>query len=188
MENKLPKRKHPRLNNFDYGANGAYFVTICTQNRRCVLSRIVGRGLAPAEENGIEYTTLGRIAEQQLLLLQERYPSLTIGQYVIMPNHIHAIFILNDKAAGVNRRPTTVDISGEASTRGITPRPTILDIVCAYKSLTARECKKKGFEGKLFQTSFYEHIIRNRNDYIEVVKYIYENPIRWYHDELYSDE
>ena len=103
MENKLPKRKHPRLNNFDYGANGAYFVTICTQNRRCVLSRIVvGRGLAPAEENGIEYTTLGRIAEQQLLLLQERYPRLTIGQYVIMPNHIHAIFILNDKAVGVN--------------------------------------------------------------------------------------
>lgn len=92
------------------------------------------------------------------------------------------------ETAGVNTRPATVDISGEASTRGITPRPTILDIVCAYKSLTARECKKIGFEGKLFQTSFYEHIIRNRNDYVEVVKYIYENPIRWYYDELYSDE
>ena len=63
------------------------------------------------------------------------------------------------------------------------PRPTITDIVCAYKSLTTRECKKNGFDGKLFQTSFYEHIIRGREDYEEIVKYIYENPIRWYYDE-----
>ena len=48
-EKELPQRKHPRLDNYDYGSAGAYFVTICTQNRRCVLSRIVGRGLAPDE-------------------------------------------------------------------------------------------------------------------------------------------
>lgn len=92
---------------------------------------------------------------------------------------------MGTEAAGVNPLPTTVDTAaGEVPTRD--PRPTIMDIVCAYKSLTARECKKKGFEGKLFQTSFYEHIIRNRNDYVETVKYIYEIPIRWYYDELYS--
>ena len=68
------------------------------------------------------------------------------------------------------------------------PRPTIADIVCAYKSLTTRECKKNGFEGILFQTSFYEHIIRGREDYEEIVKYIYENPLRWYYDELYAEE
>jgi hypothetical protein len=51
-EKELPKRKHPRLDNYDYSSAGAYFVTICTQNRRCVLSRIVGRGLAPAETTG----------------------------------------------------------------------------------------------------------------------------------------
>ena len=60
-KNKLPKRKHPRLDNYDYSSAGAYFVTICTQNRRCVLSRIVGRGLAPAEANGMEYTSFGKI-------------------------------------------------------------------------------------------------------------------------------
>ena len=62
---ELPQRKHPRLANYDYGSAGAYFVTICTQNRRCVLSRIVGRGLAPAEASGMEYTSFGKIAEQQ---------------------------------------------------------------------------------------------------------------------------
>ena len=169
-EKELPKRKHPRLDNYDYSSTGAYFVTICTQNRRCVLSRIVGRGLAPAETTAIEYTSLGEIAEKQLFLLADRYPYLTIDQYVIMPNHIHAILILNGETAGAS------------------PRPTLTDIVCTYKSLTTRECKKNGFREKLFQTSFYEHIIRSREDYEEIVKYIYENPIRWCYDELYTEE
>ena len=169
-EKELPKRKHPRLDNYDYSSVGAYFITICTQNRRCVLSRIVGRGLAPAETTAIEYTSLGEIAEKQLFLLADRYPYLTIDQYVIMPNHIHAILILNGETAGAS------------------PRPTLTDIVCTYKSLSTRECKKSGFREKLFQTSFYEHIIRSREDYEEIVKYIYENPIRWCYDELYTEE
>ena len=208
-EKELPKRKHPRLENYDYSSAGAYFVTICTQNRRCVLSRIVGRGLAPAITSGIEYTLFGKIAEEQLLLLEKRYPCLTVEQYSIMPNHIHAILILANEAAGASPRPTRMNEAAGASPRptimdivcahkslttreneaaGASPRPTIMDIVCAYKSLTTRECKKNGFDGKLFQTSFYEHIIRGQEDYDEIAKYIYENPMQWYCDELYAEE
>ena len=168
-EKELPKRKHPRLDYYDYSSAGAYFVTICTENRRCVLSHIVGRGLAPAETTETEYTSFGEIAEKQLFLLEDRYHHLSIDQYVIMPNHIHAIMLLTEEAAGAS------------------PRPTITDIVCAYKSLTTIECKKNGFDGKLFQTSFFEHIIRGREDYEEIVKYIHENPARWYYDELYNE-
>ena len=167
---ELPRRKHPRLDNYDYSSVGAYFVTICTQNRRCTLSRIVGRGLAPAETNGVEHTKLGEIAKKQLLSLEKRYSCLKIDAYVIMPNHIHVVFIMDNETAGAS------------------PRPTIMDIVCAYKSLTTRECRKNGFADKLFQTSFYEHIIRNRADYDDIVKYICENPMRWYYDELYEKE
>ena len=177
---ELPKRKHPRLNYFDYSMSGAYFVTICTQNRRCTLSRVVGRGLAPAdvvgrglapaEESVVEYTTFGEIARKQLLLLEERYPFLSVDQYVIMPNHIHVILLLGETTAGAS------------------PRPTVMDIVCAYKSLTMLECKKNGLTGKLFQTSFYDHIIRGRGDYEKIAKYIHENPARWHYDELYSKE
>ena len=208
-EKELPKRKHPRLENYDYSSAGAYFVTICTQNRRCVLSRIVGRGLAPAITSGIEYTLFGKIAEEQLLLLEKRYPCLTVEQYSIMPNHIHAILILANEAAGASPRPTRMNEAAGASPRptimdivcaykslttreneaaGASPRPTIMDIVCAYKSLTTRECKKNGFDGKLFQTSFYEHIIRGQEDYDEIAKYIYENPMQWYCDELYAED
>jgi REP element-mobilizing transposase RayT len=87
-----------------------------------------------------------------------------------MPNHIHVIFILENETAGAS------------------PRPTIMDIVCAYKSLTSIDCKKNGLADKLFQTSFHEHIVRGREDYSEIAKYIYENPMHWYYDELYADE
>ena len=70
-EKELPQRKHPPLDNYDYSSAGAYFVTISTQNRRCVLSRIVGRGLAPAETSAMEYTSFGKISEQQLLSLED---------------------------------------------------------------------------------------------------------------------
>ena len=112
MENNLPKRKHPRLGHYDYSTVGAYYITICTQNRRCLLSRIVGRGLAPAE---IQYTAYGQIAREQLLLLEQRYPSLKIDQYVIMPNHIHAILLL-EETAGASPRPT-ISVLGKQSVR-----------------------------------------------------------------------
>ena len=166
MENNLPKRKHPRLHHYDYSTAGAYFITICTQNRRCLLSRIVGGGPSPAE---IHYTVYGQIAQEQLLLLEQRYPFLKIDRYVIMPNHIHAILLLQESA-------------------GASPRPTIMDIVCAYKSLTASACRKVQPVDKLFQTSFYEHVIRGREDYDEIAEYIVNNPKQWEMDKLYAKE
>ena len=166
MKNSLPKRKHARLEHYDYSTAGAYFVTICTQSRECLLSRIVGRGLAPAE---IQYTAYGQIAQEQLLLLEHRYPSLKIDKYVIMPNHIHMILMLEETAKDCRH-------------------PTIMDIVCAYKSLTTRECKKVQPIGKIFQSSFYEHVIRGRADYNEIADYIANNPKQWELDKLYSKE
>jgi len=162
----LPQRKHPRLKYYDYSNTGAYFVTICTHNRRCLLSYIVGRGLAPAETL---YTEYGQIARQQLLLLEKRYPLLKVEQYVIMPNHIHAIFLLRESLEE-------------------NQRITLTDIVCAYKSLTTIECKKARPIDKLFQTSFYEHVIRGREDYNQIAEYIVNNPKQWELDSLYAEE
>ncbi len=166
MEKDFKKRKHPRLKNFDYSSSGAYFITICTQNRKCLFSRIVGRGLAPAE---VEYSSFGEIAKEELFLLEERFPCV-IDSFVIMPNHIHIILILNNETAGAS------------------PRPTVMNIICAYKSLTTKKCKNFGLNEKLFQTSFYEHVIRKNQDLIETQNYIYENPARWQEDQLYSEK
>ena len=174
MENSLPQRKHPRLKHYDYSTAGAYYITICTHNRQCLLSRIIGGGMEPAE---IQYTPYGIIAEEQLFLLEKRYPSLKVDQYVIMPNHIHVIFVL-ENTAGV---PKGISF-------GHSPRPTIKDVVCAYKSLTTIRCKVVRPIGKLFQTSFYEHVIRGREDYEEIAEYIINNPKQWELDKLYLKE
>ena len=166
MEHFLPQRKHPRLKNYDYSTAGAYYITICTHDRRCLLAHIAGQELAPAE---IQYTEHGEIAKRQLLLLEERYPNLKVDQYVIMPNHIHAILVLEEAA-------------------GASPRPTITDIVCAFKSLTTRACKKVWPIDKLFQNSFYEHVIRGKKDYDEIAQYIANNPKQWELDKLYTKE
>ena len=93
-----------------------------------------------------------------------------IDRYVIMPNHIHAILILEQEKAGAS------------------PRPTLMDIICSYKSLTTKECKKIQPIEKLFQTSFYEHVIRGNVDYQEIAEYIENNPKQWELDKLYSME
>ena len=166
MENRLPQRKHPRMEHYDYSTAGAYFITICTHNRKCLLSSIVGDSLSSAK---VQYSGYGKIAEEQLFQLDKRYPSLRVDQYVIMPNHIHAILFLEEISETI-------------------PHPTITDIICAYKSLTTRECKKVHPIDKLFQTSFYEHVIRGSKDYDEIVEYIINNPKQWELDKLYSEE
>ena len=101
--------------------------------------------------------------------MEKRYPFLKIDQYVIMPNHIHVILMLSEAA-------------------GASPRPTVPDIVCAYKSLTTRECNKAIPVDKVFQDSFYEHIIRGKEDYIGIAEYIINNPKQWEMDALYVRE
>lgn len=163
----LPRRKHPRLKQYDYASAGAYFVTICTEKRKPLLSSVsVGRGLAPAE---IHLTKLGRVAEEQLLALEARYDSVFVDKYVVMPNHIHSIILLRGETAGPR------------------PRPTLMDVICAYKSLTTRFCKQvEAFAGKkVFQTSFYEHVIHSEAEYLEIWRYIDNNPAKWTEDEFY---
>ncbi len=96
---ELSQRKHPRLNNYNYSSVGAYYITICTQNRRCLLSHIVGRGLAPAVP---ELTKYGKVAEEELLNIEIRYPFVKIDKYVIMPNHIHLILMIGGETAGAS--------------------------------------------------------------------------------------
>lgn len=176
-KNKLPKRKHKRLKEYDYSSDGYYYVTICSKNMKCIFGKIdknVGRGLAPAERRYsdivITLSPYGLVAEKQLFALEQRYDYVRIDKFVIMPNHIHAIIILDGKAAGAS------------------PRPTLPDIICAYKSLTTCECNKmSNVKGrKIFQESFYEKVIRNEEGYLEVWQYIDENPRKWQNDEYFA--
>ena len=202
MNKALPKRTHARLKCYDYATPGVYFITICARDRKCVFSKIV---TDENEQVANDYTEFGKIAERNLLALEQRFINLRIDKYVIMPNHIHALFVLTDcdsEAAGASPRPTigaspcpTIGASPRPTigaspcpTIGASPRTTISDIVCAFKSLTAKECRKISPTAKLFQTSFYDHIVRTELDYADVVRYIENNPLAWQLDELYEKQ
>ena len=154
----LPKRKHPRLKEYDYSLPGYYYVTIHAADTSTVLST-VGRGLAPA----VTLSPVGKVAEQQLQALEERYPFVRLDKYVIMPTHIHVIFQFSDTLAADR------------------PRPTLTDVICAYKSITTRLCNQHFHTPgqKRFQSSFYETVLRNEHAYRECWRYIDENPLKW---------
>ena len=200
MENDRPRRKSTHLKYFDYSSRGAYFVTICTKDRKRLFSEIVlsssrifnyttdqpvGEGLAPPVSfptfisddtvAEIRLKSCGQIVKEQLLLLENRYPTVSISEYVIMPDHIHAIIFLNND---------TIEDDNLSNSGGASPSPTLNDVVCSFKSLTARACKQKYGIEKLFQRSYAEHIIRDYKDYETRKAYIQQNPIRWYCKQL----
>ena len=161
----LPHRKSPRLKDYDYSQNGYYFVTICSHNKQHIFSNIVGQGLAPAENKLTEY---GNIAKQELLDLENRY-KIKIDKYVIMPNHIHAIIVIEGAAAGAS------------------PCPTLSDIICTFKSMVTRRCHNLSSKQKIWQTSFHDHIIRDKKDYLKIWNYIDTNPQKCGEDCFYTE-
>ncbi len=93
-ENILPKRKPTRLKDFDYSSPGAYFITICTENRRKILSRIVGGDVLDAAKN-VELLPWGKIADKYINQLNDFYENITVDRYVIMPNHIYIMLFVS---------------------------------------------------------------------------------------------
>ena len=177
MENELPKRKPTRLRDFDYSSVGAYFVTICTESRRKILSRIVGGDVLDAPQNDvlqdgscIELLPHGRVADRYLRQMGEFYEHIKVEQYVIMPNHIHLMLFVSDSGSSGRSTPTKQHSA-----------------VSRFVSTFKRFCNKE-YGANVWQRHFNDHIIRNRTDYEEHLRYIAENPMRWFYDELYSED
>ena len=184
-EGKRPERKGTRLHNFDYGSTGAYFVTVCTQNRQRVLSEIVAPDLTAtncSQDLGsvgdgaldvpqIRLTEIGKIVERYLLS-SEQIPGVEIDEYAIMPDHIHAIIFIKNPLSGTSRAPS----------------PTAANEALPHIVSTFKRFCNKDIGVSIFQRSYYDHVIRDRQDYELRKKYIYENPIKWYYDKVYEDE
>ena len=165
---ELPKRKPNRLENFDYGAGYSHFITICTQNREKILSNItVGTGVLDCPKTDLTY--FGKIADKYIKQLNDFYENISVDYYVIMPNHIHML----------------ISVCQEYGQSG-TPVPTRQNtVVSRFVSTFKRFCNKE-FGFNPWQGRFHDHVIRNKTDYEEISKYIYENPLNWETDEFYN--
>jgi len=146
---ELQKRKRNRLENYDYSQNGAYFITICVKDRKEILSKIKKGDLEKSPS--VILTHYGNTIEKFINNVSE------IEKYVIMPDHIHMIIRINNGSMWAS-----------------TPTKRIGSIVRSIKTLTTKEIGET-----IFQRSFYDHIIRNEKDYVETMKYIENNPIKY---------
>jgi putative transposase len=158
---KLPKRKNIRLANYDYSRGGYYFITICTRDKKRILWEVEEAGNLPSEKPPL--SKIGRIIDSEINKINSIYQNVAINKYVIMPNHIHMIIVLND----VNESSKNT--------------PTLSRIVQQFKGAIT---KQVGFS--LWQKSFYEHIIRHEKEYLEIWDYIETNPLKWNEDEYFN--
>ena len=156
---ELQKRKSNRLQNFDYSTNGAYFITICTYNKECILSKIVGEGLCALPT--INLSPIGEEIEKSIKYINDYYDNIKIVKHIIMPNHIHLLIEINNQTGG----------HGD---------PPLQSIIGQLKSYTTHKYGKQ-----LWQRSYYDHIIRNEEDYLNVWEYINNNVKKWTEDKYY---
>ena len=158
----MEQRKLIRLPKYDYSQQGVYFVTFCTQHRDCILST-VGRDDLGAPF--LRLSPIGEIVERYIHSISIAYPHVSIDSYVIMPNHVHILIsVARDDGAPGSSRPTAL----------------VSRMIAALKRFSNRDAGQK-----LWQTSFYDHIIRDDADYAARYNYILDNPRRWAEDEYF---
>ncbi len=164
---ELPKRKQIRLEDYDYSAPGAYFITVCTVNREKLFwSARRGELRSPADtsESGdqrsplrVELSDIGSIAENEIQKLNTVYDAVRVDQYCIMPDHIHMILVIEADADGRTQFA-----------------PTVSRVIKQFKGSITKRIGRP-----IWQRSFYDHGIRNQQDYNEIWEYIENNPLKY---------
>ena len=162
----LQSRKGTRLKEYNYSENGAYFITICTHNRKQILSNIiVGTGVLDCPK--IKLLKYGEIADKHIKQLNDFYDNISVDKYVVMPDHIHLLLSVQNGQSGTPV-PTNIDLKIDNKNSQ----------VAKFVSTFKRFCNKEYGEN-IWQSRYYDHVIRNKNDYNEICVYIENNPARW---------
>ena len=160
---ELPKRKQNRLTEYDYSTPNAYFITICTENRRNLFWKDIGTVIDRPEN--VPLTNLGIIVRQSVMNIPKHYPTISVDRFVVMPNHVHLLLQIHTNTDG---RPMAA--------------PTISTGINQFKGIVS---KKAGFS--VWQKGFHDHVVRNEKDYLEIWNYIDGNPSKWAEDTLYTN-
>ncbi len=153
-----------RIPDWDYSARGWYFVTFCTKDKECSLGRAV--------DGQMLLSDAGVIAEAEMKALSTHYQNVAVDRYVIMPNHVHAIVVVEgthiySPKAGVAPSPIGMN------------RPSLSTIVGGYKAGVSRRCHAQGIVDFAWQARFHDHILRSNVSVNAVRDYIDRNPENW---------
>ncbi|NOY58779.1 MAG: transposase [Calditrichaeota bacterium] len=196
---RIHHRRSIRLKGYDYSQPGLYFITICTQNLEHFFGEI-RNGIMGLNDAGI-------MVHNEWISIPERFPNVKLHEFVVMPNHFHSIMEItvgatlvvaprvaapNDAQINENARGQPGQPQGVAPTGKNKPK-TVGDIVGAFQSIVTvkyidgvKNNHWRRFNGKLWQRNYWEHIIRNENEYIRISEYIKNNPLNWKDDKFYG--
>ena len=161
----METRKTIRLQGYDYSQPGGYFVTICTKDREPYFCR--GAHCAPAGEIP-PYSDVGKAVKGAIEQIPAHYPGVKVDKYVIMPNHIHMILLLDEQKRRTLCAPTSA-----------------ISVSRVIRAMKEAVTKKVGYS--VWQRSYHDHIIRNQAEYLEIWSYIDTNPARWAEDCYYKE-
>jgi REP element-mobilizing transposase RayT len=196
MNNKFQNKyriNSARLKNWDYGNNGAYFITICTANREHFFGEIVLLN----DKNEMELNEIGKLADQFWAEIPKHFPFVELGNYQVMPNHIHGILIIDKKNVvesdtlvetlhcNVSKDKTDIVRINETMSKISPKRGTISTIIRSYKSVVTKNAHfiHTNFE---WQDRFHDHIIRDSKSFTRIQNYIETNPELWKEDKFYN--
>jgi REP element-mobilizing transposase RayT len=162
-------RKSIRLQYYDYGQPGFYFITICTNKRRCLFGEV--------NSDTMILNHFGKIAHQNWLHTENLRDNVKLGAFVVMPNHMHAIFQIINCANNVVGAYCNTTLPR----RFKSPSNSVGAIVRGYKSTVTRQINEIAKEPghKIWQRNYYEHIIRNQESLNRITEYININPKLW---------
>lgn len=194
----FPQRKSPRLQGYDYAQSGAYFVTICTQDRAHLFGEIV--------DGEMQLSAAGQIAQERWFALPDHHLHVALDAFVVMPNHVHGILLLvgagsalpGERAGKVDAGDAQADNAGIARTIGAGDVkadnagivPTLGTVVGSYKSGVTRRIREayQQPEMRVWQGRYHDHIVRDLRDANRIRAYIATNPARWQSDVFYGNE
>lgn len=199
-------RRSIRLKGYDYSQTGAYFITICVHDKKCLLG-------VTEEDNSVTLSPIGKFVYHCLNQIPDRFDSVELDEFVIMPNHIHAIIIINnDNEGAMERRNSTVGArfialhkykpddpsyrkpgiekpGFDESNHYIKNNPmlsnpaTLGKIMRFFKAQTTHMIRNVGnYSYFQWQRNYYDHIARNENELNRIREYIIYNPMKWQYD------
>lgn len=192
-----------RMKNWDYGSNGAYFITICTQNREHFFGDFMDSEFITSE--------IGTLAEKYWMEIPQHFPYIELGNFVVMPNHVHGILIIDKNVVETlhcnvseNESPVqtlhcpvqtlqspvqtlqcNVSTNKNKQMANISPKSgTISAIMRSYKSVVTKNARFIHADFG-WQPRFHDHIIRNAPEWERIQTYIENNPMNWKEDKFY---
>ena len=167
-------RKNIRLKEYDYSKEGMYFITICTKDRERLFGNIINRKMKLNE--------YGKMVEEEIINTNKIRQNVRIGEYIIMPNHVHMIIEIIDVGVAWYATQGKVERS-----KMIIPK-----IIQQIKTITIKKANRINESGLhtmqplQWQRNYYEHIIRNEKELYRIIEYIKYNPLNWENDSNYK--